>query len=124
MCENEPVGAGVLSVASVYKDALGRVGGGHADVGYDDVGEGLVDERQQPVEVAGRADDLDVRSLRKQADDALAKERVVLGDHHPESQAGNGTGNATRSGRQHQPAIGAHADRSSSGASPCTLARG
>ena len=72
-----------MLLAQRVRGAHALVGAGrrHPDVGEHDVGELGVDGRQQLVEVAARADDLEVRLRLEQADDALADEVAVLGDH-------------------------------------------
>ena len=62
-------------------DALGPVGGGHPDVGQNDVGLVLGHRGQQLAEVRGRGHQLHVLDLAEQGRGTLANQVVVLGEH-------------------------------------------
>ena len=61
-------------------DALVRAGRRHADVGEHDIGLGLGDRREQPVEVLGHAGNLEVVLRVEETNHALAHQVAVFGD--------------------------------------------
>ena len=65
-------------------DALVGAGRRHPDVGEHDVGLVLVDGGEQPGQVVDGRDHVDVVLVLEHAQDALAHDQHVLGDHHPQ----------------------------------------
>lgn len=69
-------------------DALVGVGGRHPDVGEDDVGPHLVDQRDQRVVVVGLVHLVDVGVLAQQGRQPPPQQGAVLGEHDPDPPGG------------------------------------
>ncbi len=73
-------------------DPFVGLGRRHADVGDHDIGEMLVNCRQQLVVVGTAGHDVQVVVERQDRTDALSHEEAVFGDHHSQCHGGSVTG--------------------------------
>jgi hypothetical protein len=87
LAEDDDAHVGVgLAEAVGGADALVGAGGGHADVGEDDVGVVLVDGGVEGVEVGAGGDDAEVVLGFEEAADAFADEVVVFGEREADQE--------------------------------------